>query len=138
MSKNKVEVLKETQEVMYNGTFVPKVLRLFKTLSHVYGRRLQWSRNNIYIRDNYTCQYCGDHLHESKVTIDHVMPQSRGGKNTWENTVCSCYACNNAKADRTPEEAKLKLKTKPRAPMLLDFFTCKFSNLGLELSQVLA
>lgn len=72
------------------------------------------SKRNIIIRDNYTCQYCGKQL--PKLTIDHIHPKSRGGPNTWENLVAACAKCNGTKADRTPEEANMKLLRKPFKP----------------------
>jgi len=71
------------------------------------------SRKNIYLRDNHTCQYCGKN---GPLTIDHVMPKSRGGEDTWSNVVVSCVRCNNKKGDRTPEEIGMKLKTMPYRP----------------------
>lgn len=61
------------------------------------------SKQNIFKRDGYKCVYCGSD-DKTKLTIDHVLPKSRGGKNRWDNLVTSCYACNNAKDNRTPEE----------------------------------
>jgi 5-methylcytosine-specific restriction endonuclease McrA len=71
------------------------------------------SRNLILKRDNFTCQYCGA---DRNLTIDHVLPQSRGGKDTWENLVACCYTCNNAKDNRTPEEWGVPLRSNPHAP----------------------
>ena len=67
-------------------------------------------------RDKNTCQYCGSTKH---LTIDHVMPVSRGGENTWKNMVTACFSCNNKKGCRTPEEAGMKLMSKPGRPTQL-------------------
>lgn len=71
-----------------------------------------WSRRGVMARDHGTCGYCGGHAD----TIDHVLPRSRGGKNTWVNTVAACVPCNQRKEDRTPEEAGMRLRVKPVAP----------------------
>jgi ribosomal protein L37E len=80
-------------------------------------------REILYARDAFMCAYCGiRHLDkravEEYLTIDHVMPRSRGGDHTWTNTVTSCSACNHGKADRTPEEAGMQLLYVPYAPNL--------------------
>ncbi len=76
-----------------------------------------FSRANLLIRDRYTCQYCGKSVKNPKDrTIDHILPRSRGGKTTWDNVVLCCRKCNLKKGDRTPEEAGMKLLSKPRAP----------------------
>jgi 5-methylcytosine-specific restriction endonuclease McrA len=71
------------------------------------------SRSLILKRDGFTCQYCGS---DRDLTIDHVLPQSRGGGDTWENMVACCYTCNNVKDDRTPEEWGVPLNRRPHTP----------------------
>lgn len=71
------------------------------------------SRNMVYKRDDHTCQYCGS---IKNLTIDHVIPRSRGGKDTWENMVAACMSCNTHKGDKTPEEWGRPLYRKPKAP----------------------
>jgi 5-methylcytosine-specific restriction endonuclease McrA len=66
----------------------------------------------------HNCQYCGTRPGSEELTLDHIMPRSRGGKTTWENVVCACVSCNSKKADRTPAEAGMKLRTKPVKPTL--------------------
>ena len=92
---------------------VPSVIRLleYRRIPHQ-SRAL--SRKNILLRDRNTCQFCGNSFPASELTLDHVMPRSRGGRSSWENLVASCYTCNNRKGDRTPEEAGLKLQRRPR------------------------
>ncbi len=76
-----------------------------------------FSRQNLFLRDKFTCQYCGKLLKNPKDrTIDHVIPKSRGGKTVWTNVVLCCRKCNLKKGDRTPEEAGLKLLKKPKVP----------------------
>ena len=76
--------------------------------------RVKLTKREIFRRDNYTCQYCGRTFSSSELTLDHVVPRSRGGRSSWENLVACCYRCNNGKGDRTPEEAGLKLARRPR------------------------
>ena len=92
---------------------LPSVIRLleYRRIPHQ-SRAL--SRKNILLRDRNTCQFCGRGLRSSELTLDHVMPRSRGGRSSWENLVACCYQCNNHKGDRTPEEAGLKLQRRPR------------------------
>lgn len=73
---------------------------------------LRPTRLAIFKRDKMTCQYCGK---KSRITIDHVLPTSRGGKNTWENMVAACFSCNNKKGGKTPDEAGLTLVRTPEA-----------------------
>lgn len=80
-------------------------------------RSVVFSRRNLFKRDRYTCQYCGlqprDH---GDLTIDHVIPRSKGGKSTWENSVLACIPCNKKKADMTVEKAGMKLRKAPKKP----------------------
>jgi hypothetical protein len=74
------------------------------------------TNRNIFKRDNYTCAYTGKKLQKSELSVDHILPKSRGGKNTWENLVTCDKTVNCEKADRTPDEAGLKLQIKPKKP----------------------
>jgi len=82
-------------------------------------RRVRFNRHNVWLRDRAACQYCGCKLTKTEFTYDHVIPQSRGGKTTWANIVCACMACNLKKANKTPVEAKMRLRKKPFTPMQL-------------------
>jgi len=79
-------------------------------------REVKLSRRNLLIRDNYTCQYTGKRITMDTATMDHVIPRSKGGGSTWENLVMCCLDINAKKADRTPDEAGLKLLKKPERP----------------------
>jgi 5-methylcytosine-specific restriction endonuclease McrA len=92
---------------------VPSVIRLL-AYRHIPQQTRALSRKNILLRDHNTCQFCKRTFPASELTLDHVMPRSRGGRSSWENLVACCYACNNRKGDRTPEEAGLKLTRRPR------------------------
>lgn len=80
-------------------------------------KSVAFSRRNIWKRDRYTCMYCGVQPHDhAELSIDHVMPKSRGGRSTWENCVLACVDCNKRKADRTPAEAGMRLRKEPVRP----------------------
>lgn len=118
VDKGKAEIVKADENPIVTGykTFVrPVIIRLLKYIKH-FARTLRANRNRIYKRDGYECVYCGSHRN---LTLDHVIPKSRGGKNDWTNLVTSCFKCNLKKADKTPEEVKMKMKHKPFAPTLV-------------------
>ena len=86
---------------------------------------ISWSRKAVLRRDQYTCAYCGVQvggkrrgqvLAKQDFTVDHILPVSRGGKNSWGNTVCACPSCNQRKADRLPNEANMQLLWEPKTP----------------------
>lgn len=92
--------------------YVPKTVMVKKYVK--LNRRHTPTKRNIFLRDSYACQYCG--VDDAKMTIDHVFPRSRGGRDTWENLVAACIKCNNKKGNRTPEEAQMRLMRKPFKP----------------------
>ena len=96
-----------------NSVQVPSVIRLL-AYRHIPQQSRALSRKNILLRDRNTCQFCGHLFPASELTLDHVLPRSRGGHSSWENLVACCYECNNRKGDRTPEEAGLRLVRRPR------------------------
>jgi len=119
VDKGKAEIVKADENPIITGykTYVrPVIIRLLKYIKH-FTRNLRASRNRIYKRDGYQCVYCGSHRN---LTLDHVIPKSRGGTNEWTNLVTSCQKCNLKKADRTPEEARMKLTQKPVALTLIN------------------
>lgn len=94
---------------------IPEIILLTR-YSKFPNQRTNFSRRTIYRRDGNTCQYCGLKPGTAELSIDHVLPRSRGGKTTWENCVLCCTNCNRKKADKTPEEARMKLRRKPVKP----------------------
>ncbi|HHH28132.1 MAG TPA: HNH endonuclease [Polyangiaceae bacterium] len=94
---------------------VPRVL-LLEHYSRVPRAPLRLSRRHVYLRDNYTCQYCGRMPGLKELNLDHVHPRSRGGRSTWENLVTSCRPCNLGKGGATPEEANMRLRKPPVRP----------------------
>jgi 5-methylcytosine-specific restriction endonuclease McrA len=93
---------------------LPVVVRLLHYVCTPY-RNFTFSKKNVFIRDRYTCQYCGSTHAARELTLDHVVPRSRGGTADWENLATCCKACNLRKGDRTPQEADMKLIKRPRA-----------------------
>lgn len=115
----KAEIVKESGDFLRSVSErfpIPKVIRLLTKLIRQMAPRVTYTRKNIHIRDNYACQYCGSTSH---LTLDHVMPVSRGGKSSWENVVTACYSCNSRKGSRTPDEAEMKLAAPPKKPSML-------------------
>jgi 5-methylcytosine-specific restriction endonuclease McrA len=96
----------------------PSILRLGVYVRVPY-KKIILSRKNILRRDAHKCQYCG--RSDLTLTVDHVMPMSRGGEETWENLVCACVTCNNRKGDRTPDEALMPLRRTPMRPNHVTF-----------------
>lgn len=92
---------------------VPAVIRLSHFV-HIPYRKKAYSKKHIYLRDNFTCQYCGKTGLPNELTLDHILPQSRGGKSVWENLVTSCQKCNTKKSDLTPKEANMRVLNKPK------------------------
>lgn len=94
---------------------VPEVLVL-QGYDRVPTSAVTFSRRNLFKRDHYVCQYCGAQPGTEELTVDHVVPRSRGGASNWTNCVLACTVCNKRKADRTPEEAGMRLRRKPQRP----------------------
>ena len=101
--------VEESHDVLvWRNMRMPSVIRLSRY------RKVPQKRN-IFSRDLNACQYCGVVSPGNKLTLDHVLPRSRGGRDTWENLVSCCHSCNHRKADRTPDEAGMVLIRAPRA-----------------------
>lgn len=106
---------------------VPRVIRLL-----LYDRMSRFSlrlnRHTVLARDGHSCQYCGNRLPSSQLSLDHVVPRSRGGSTTWENVVCACLKCNVKKGGRTPKEARMSLVRKPTCPKRSPLLAVKLHN----------
>ncbi len=94
---------------------VPEVITL-RDYDRVPVNAVTFSRRNVFKRDRFTCQYCGCQPGSNDLTIDHVIPRAQGGTSTWENCVLACVDCNGAKADRTPLQAGMRLRSLPIRP----------------------
>lgn len=101
--------------VKYNIA-VPEIVVLTQ-YDRLYVRDVRYSRYNILSRDKYRCAYCGHSFSADKLSIDHIIPKEKGGQNDWLNVITSCKTCNQLKGNKTLEQAGLKLKFKPKAPV---------------------
>ena len=125
VDKGKAEIIKSDDNPI-NANFTayvrPLIIRLLSYIK--FSRKTsKVNRNRIYKRDNHECVYCGS---VKQLTLDHVIPKSRGGKNEWTNLVTCCFKCNLRKGNRTPEEAKMVMKHKPYAPTIIN------ENIGIQ------
>lgn len=131
--KGKSEVLKYADECINcadGSKFpIPVVIKLIKVIRLIYRAHVPYTKKNVIIRDNYRCVYCGS---TENLTVDHILPTSRGGKTCFENCVASCQKCNNKKNNRTPSEAKMFMSKRPHAPTISEFFTMKMKSLGVD------
>ena len=118
---NKSELIHEAKDKFLHSISksfpVPLVIRLKRYVNIPY-KKVALTRTNIFKRDGHSCQYCGkkDHL-----TLDHVIPKSKGGETSWKNLVTACSRCNSNKGDRTPTEANMKLQSMPYRPTYASF-----------------
>ncbi len=134
LAKGKVTVEKYSNVTIRTVTdkiIVPLILRLVKLVRQIYRRSVTWSKKNVMVRDGYTCVYCGT---TEDLNIDHVFPQSKGGKNVFENTVTSCSNCNNKKGDRTLSEAKMFFQNRnftPYQPTVMEHLKKHLDSLGV-------
>ena len=116
--REKAEMLEATQQMLYSSSYampVPLVIRLvhYVRLPH---RRVPPTRAAIMLRDTYTCQYCTDKPGQLLLTVDHVIPRSRGGEHTWTNLVTACKRCNQRKGNALAEEVGMHLVRRPFEP----------------------
>ncbi|MCB9730815.1 MAG: HNH endonuclease [Deltaproteobacteria bacterium] len=95
---------------------LPAVVRFHTGTRHQTRRLVRFSRENVWLRDSGCCQYCAEPVPLARITYDHVVPRSRGGRTGWDNVVIACRPCNQRKADRTPEEAGMWLSRAPVRP----------------------
>jgi 5-methylcytosine-specific restriction endonuclease McrA len=132
--KGKVTVEKNSEKIVRTvakDIAVPLILRLVYLVRQIYRKAVTWSKKNVMVRDDFKCVYCGT---KNNLNIDHVFPQSKGGKNTFENTVTSCLSCNNRKGDRTLREAKMFYKKRnftPYQPTVMEFIKKYLDSIGV-------
>jgi 5-methylcytosine-specific restriction endonuclease McrA len=103
---------------------VPEVISLTH-YDRLPSTAVTFSRRNVAKRDHYTCQYCGAQPGGEAITIDHVVPRSQGGTSSWTKCVAACDACNTRKADRTPEQAGMRLRRSPARPDWKPFYAAQ-------------
>lgn len=97
---------------------LPSVISLREYISP--SRRPAFTRFNVFLRDGFACQYCGDRLPTHELTFDHVVPRSRGGRTTWDNVVAACSSCNLVKGNRMPRDCGMEPLTEPHQPTAFD------------------
>ena len=125
VDKGKAEVVKSDESPImtsYKIYIRPVIIRLLKYIKYQ-TRGLRANRTRIYKRDSHECVYCGS---KKDLTLDHVLPKSRGGGNEWTNLVTSCFKCKLKKGNKTPDEAKMMMKHRPFAPTLIN------ENVGMQ------
>jgi 5-methylcytosine-specific restriction endonuclease McrA len=101
---------------------VPKVL-LLRSYDKLPMQEVRFTRDNLFERDRYRCQYCGNNFAEHELNMDHVIPRAKGGRTSWENIVTSCIPCNTRKANRLPHQASMHLMKKPERPRWRPFIS---------------
>jgi 5-methylcytosine-specific restriction endonuclease McrA len=117
--KEKAEVVEAARAKIRSENLaleMPLVIRLVYYVRVPHRLLIPVTRRTILARDQYTCQYCGAQPTKGKLTLDHVVPRSRGGGHSWDNVVAACIPCNQRKGGRLPEEAGMRLLARPAAP----------------------
>ena len=113
---NRVDVVSTYDQIIHSPSFEMRLPSVVALKSYVdQDRSPAFTRFNLFLRDAFTCQYCGSH---DDLTFDHVTPRSRGGRTTWENIVTACARCNLGKGGRTPREAAMQPRQFPRRPTM--------------------
>lgn len=130
IAKDKVDILEEYSQEIHFDMGMPAVVRIRHAIN-TKKKRVKFSRQNVLARDHFKCQYCGAKGRGVTLTFDHVVPKSRGGRTEWENIVMACQQCNAAKADRTPREAGMKLRTTPTKPTWVPIFNVVLRDVAL-------
>ena len=132
--KNKVKVLRYSGTTIMTGegvsVRVPLIIKLIKFIRMIYRSRVPFSKKNVLIRDGFMCAYC--RTHNGRLTIDHIVPKSRGGRTEFENCVAACRACNHKKGNQLPSEAKMYPQVKAYQPTISEFLQRKVKQLGID------
>ncbi len=125
----KVEVLTEYEDIYIRSPRLklrmPCIIQLkfyVKYHYHPHKSFVAFSRKNVHLRDSGSCQYCGNPVSLSEMTLDHIIPRSQGGRTEWDNVVTACQSCNNIKGDRLLKETPLKLAKSPEVPRFKNNF----------------
>lgn len=134
---NKAEILSDVKEkslrTVSQEFLYPSVIKI-KNYAHVPYKSVVLTRHNIFKRDNFSCQYCGT---DKELTLDHLIPKSKGGKASWTNLVTACKGCNARKGDDQPEDVGLTLRKQPIKPSYLMFLKSSRNSLRKDWLQYL-
>jgi 5-methylcytosine-specific restriction endonuclease McrA len=123
----KAEVIEEGTRVIRSAKSTMPFPLVVRLLYRYRGKRhrIRYSKRNIFARDRWRCQYCGEKLPIARLTIDHVVPRAKGGVTCWENVVTCCEPCNRHKADKTVKQARMSLLSEPSKPGWVPLFSLK-------------
>lgn len=133
--QEKAHVLEEQQHEIRGETWcykIPSVIQLKNYVRHRLDTVIRFCRKNVFIRDEFCCQYCNKKIIPQWLTIDHIIPKSRGGPTNWINVVTACKKCNQKKKGHTLEESHMKLKKVPTKPENADFFKYSLASVPSE------
>jgi len=137
MCREKVDVVKYSDKIIrtVSSEFkIPKIIRLVYMVKQLYRKVVTYKKKLVLERDNYICVYCGKQNHS--MTVDHILPKSRGGKNTYMNTITSCKVCNHHKGNRTPTEANMKMLYEPKSISMTDILNKRLKSAGLSMKTI--
>lgn len=132
LMQGKTEVLKYGTDVIRSEGLeikIPLVMRLIKIIRMIYRSKVPFSKKNVLIRDGYKCAYCNT---DKDLTMDHVLPSSKGGRSNFDNCVAACKTCNGKKGDRTPSQAHMPLLRRPYSPTISEFLRIRMNQLGIN------
>jgi 5-methylcytosine-specific restriction endonuclease McrA len=129
----KAEIVSDRERMLSSPTFEMRMPSIIRMLYYIRRpmQRVALTKKNILLRDDHMCQYCGIRG-ERLMTVDHVVPRSKGGPSTWENLVCACMRCNNRKNNRSPEDSNMALRRRPRTPKYIPWIQIKRNTLPNE------
>ncbi len=122
VDRGKAEILEHSEGALRSALHsfpIPSVIRLIYMIKRP-RPQMRLTRREVFVRDRYTCQYCGKQTRD--LTIDHVMPRHRGGGHTWDNLVAACRSCNHRKAGFTPQEARMAMLSEPAKPPASSYY----------------
>jgi hypothetical protein len=136
MVKEKVEVIKATDKLLRVGFYLPKVVRLLKAINTNFNKKMPYSKQSVFIRDGYKCQYCGKELNVKNATVDHVLPTSKGGKSSFTNCVTACRVCNHWKGDKLISHTSMQLAKTPTHPTYSEFMYMKMVSIGISIKDI--
>ena len=118
--KESVDILStwvdESFDLIGKRFFLPAIIKLRYFVNRKFQTKLSFSRLAVFKRDNYHCSYCGCFVRPNSITVDHILPKSRGGTSTFDNCVAACRDCNRRKANKLPDEAGMRLLVVPISP----------------------